>query len=54
MPFRFNRLTLLVNIFSLQFTEISEYQLPLVIEDQNHDFFHTFTVNFAVFAPQPR
>ena len=26
MLFRFNRLTLLANIFSLQFTEISEYQ----------------------------
>ena len=26
MPFKFNRLTLLANIFSLQFTEISEYQ----------------------------
>ena len=25
MPFKFNRLTLLANIFSLQFTEISEY-----------------------------
>ena len=31
MPFKFNQLTLLANIFSLQFTEISEYQ-PLVIE----------------------
>ena len=27
MPFKFNRLTLLANIFSLQFTEISECQL---------------------------
>ena len=26
MPFKFNRLTLLANIFSLQFTEISEYK----------------------------
>ena len=26
MPFKFNRLALLANIFSLQFTEISEYQ----------------------------
>ena len=31
MPFKFNRLTLLVKIFSLQFTEISEYQPPMIM-----------------------
>ena len=28
--------------------------VPTFIEHQNHDFSYTFTVNFAVFAPQPR
>ena len=52
MLFRFNRLTLLANIVILQFTEISELiNLPPVIEYQNHDFSHTFTVNFATFGP---
>ena len=49
-----NRLTLLAYILSLQFTEISEYLLPHVIEHQNHDFSHTLTVNFAMFPPLPR
>ena len=47
MLFKFNRLTLSANIFSLQFTEISEYQ-------PSSSYRATFTVNFAAFAPLPR
>ena len=54
MPFKFDRLTLLANIFSLQFTEISEYQRSSSYRAWKSNFPHTFTVNFAVFAPQPR
>ena len=52
MPFKFNRLTLLANIFSSSFTEIQNINPPRVSEHQNQDFSHILTVNFAVFAPQ--
>ena len=55
MLFRFDRLTLLANIFSLQFTEISEYQPSSSYRaSQSWFFLFTFTVNFAAFAPLPR
>ena len=54
MLFKFDRLTLSANIFSVQFTEIQNINLPRVIEHQSHDFSHTFTVNFAAYAPRWR
>ena len=49
MPFKFNQLTLLANIFSLLITETSEYQ-----RSSSYQAFPIhFTVNFAMFPPQP-
>ena len=39
---------------SLQFTKVSECQRSSNCRASNSRFSHTFTVNFAVFAPQPR
>ena len=54
MLFRFNRLTLLANIASLQFTKMSEYQPSSSYRTSKSRFSHTFPVNFAAFAPLPR
>ena len=51
MPFKFNRLTLLANIFSLQFTEISEYQLSSGYRASKSLFFPYIHCKFCRVCP---
>ena len=51
MPFKFNRLTLFANIFSLQFTEISEYQLSSSYRASKSRFFPYIHCKFCLICP---
>ena len=51
MLFRFNRLTLLANIVSLQFTEISEYQPSLSYRASKSRFFPYIHCKFCRVSP---
>ena len=51
MLFRFNRLTLLTNIFSLQFTEISEYQRSSSYRASKSRFFQYIHCKFCRVCP---
>ena len=51
MPFKFNRLTLLADIFSLQFTDISEYQLSSSYRASKSRFFPYIHCKFCLVCP---
>ena len=51
LPFRFNRLTLLANIVSLQFTEISEYQPSSSYRASKSRFFPYIHCKFCGVCP---
>ena len=51
MLFRFNRLTLLANIFSFQFTEISEYQPSSSYRESKSRFFPYIYCKFCRVCP---
>ena len=51
MPFKFNRLALLANIFSLQFTEISEYQPSSSYRASKSRFFPYIHCTFCRVCP---
>ena len=51
MPFKFNRLTLLANIFSLQFTEISEYHPSSSYRTSKSRFFPYIHCKFGRVCP---
>ena len=51
MPFKFNWLSLLANIFSLQFIEISEYQLSSSYRASKSQFFPYIHCKFCLVCP---